>query len=320
MSQLVYYSLFMPSWESRTDLLQQLLSSVQTLREYNRTVPAVLFIHGDPPAELASALAPYDIRIFLQGAYEARLAQLCPSGWQVLAHYPVLHKFLNFAEISTLSPRQVLYLDCDTLFFDDVSRLFHHYEDADCYAREEPTCRRSHYGYDCQYIDEEALARLAMLQGVRPLPPFNLGVVLFNHEIWNTLAGLDRTLVSYVWRLLIWLALNSSETRTILYGESTVVRLLRQQFEGGVALKDARDALLFPSANEWILEQVAFWLTLGQVSDLTYADFNSKHVLQNGELLSQSNRQPDWILCHYFSQNMSRVENWLRESPPLTSP
>lgn len=100
----------------------------------------VIFVHGDPPVALASALAPYDVQIRQQGSYEARLARFCPSGWPALRQYPLLHKFLNFAELAALRPRQVLFLDCDTLFFDDVDQLFERYADAQVYAREEPTC------------------------------------------------------------------------------------------------------------------------------------------------------------------------------------
>jgi hypothetical protein len=281
---------------------------------YNRTVPVVVFIYGDYPGELATALAPYDINIRLQGSYEARLAELCPSGWQVLAQYPLLHKFLNFREISVFNPQQVLFLDCDTLFFDDVARLFQQYGNSHCYAREEPTCSRSHYGYDSQYIDEDVLARLAWSQGISPRPPFNLGVVLFNHGICSSLAGLDRILISYAWRLLIWLALNPSDQKAARYGEGTAVRLLRQQLDSGAKLEDVQSALAFPSSNEWILDQVALWLALGHIPDLTYSDFSPLHVLQNGELLSHNTQQSDWILCHYFSQNMARVENWLYAS------
>lgn len=316
MSRLVYYSLFLPPSDPRPDLLRQLLSSVQTLREHNRTVPVVVFVHGDPPAGLASALAQHQVRIHSQGPYPARLARLCPDGWEVLQHYPLLHKFLNFAEIAALGPRQVLFLDCDTLFFGDVDRLFSRYTNAHCHAREEPTCGRSHYGYDPGYLDEDALARLAGSVGVRSPPPFNLGVVLFNHGVWNALARLDGALVSYAWRLLTWLALHPCERRKALYGEGAPVRLLRLRLSGGTSPDEVHAALPYPSANEWILDQVALWLTLGHVPDLTYGDFSPREVLQNGEFLSRHATDPDWVLCHYFSQNTPRLEQWLRGPPP----
>jgi hypothetical protein len=80
--------------------------------------------------------------------------------------------------------------------------------------------------------------------------------------------------------------------------------------------EDVGSALPYPSANEWILDEVSLWLTLGHIPDGNYSDFSPHHVLQNGELLGHSNIEPDWILCHYFAQNMSRLENWLRAPAP----
>lgn len=317
MSELVFYSLFLPPADPRPDLLRQLLTSVQTLREHNRGVDVVVFIHGDLPPELEAALAPYDVRFHLQGSYEARLARLCPAGWPALRLYPLLHKFLNFTEIAAMRPRQALFLDCDTIFFGDVGRLFAGYGDAHCYAREEPTCARSHYGYDPGYLDEEALARLAGSVGVRSPPPFNLGAVLFNHGVWDALQGLDGTFVTCAWRLLVWLALNPDARRSG-YGEMEPVRLLRQHLDRLATPGDVRGALPYPSANEWILDQVALWLTLGHVQGLVCGDFSPAEVLQNGEMLSRPAPRPEWILCHYFTQNMPRLEEWLHASAIAT--
>jgi len=309
--RLVYYSLFNPPADPRPDLLRQLVSSIHSLREHNETVPVTVFVYGDEPPELAPSLDGYGVRIQRQGGYRARLERLCPEGAAILEQYPLLHKFLNFTEIAALGPGQVLFLDCDTLFFGDVDRLFERYAGAHCHAREEPTCARSHYGYDPFYIDEDALARLAASVGARPLPPFNLGVVLFNAGLAEALAGLDGMFVSYAWRLLLWLARHPSEERASHYGEGAAVRLLRDALDAAEAPREIDDALPYPSANEWILDQVALWLTLGHVPGLTYGDFSRREVLQNGEFLSQPVHDPDWIVCHYYSQNMSRMEQWL---------
>jgi hypothetical protein len=287
------------------------LTSVQTLREYNRSVAVTVFVHGEVPPELPSALAPFGVTVHPQGSYEARLASYCPHGWPLLAHYPVLHKLLNFTEIAALGPKQVLSLDCDTLFFGDVQLLFDRYATAHCYAREEPTCRRSHYGYDRSYVNEEALATLARMLGLRAQLPFNVGVVLFNHGICSKLASLQRSFVAYAWRLLLWLAANPSVAR-IDYGEGDAVRSLRRALALESRPSDKREMLPYPSVNEWILDEVALWLTLGHLHELTYDDFSPQHVLQNGELLEHSAAQPDWILGHYYTQNMPRIEEWLQ--------
>jgi hypothetical protein len=319
-TRLVYYSVVHSPSAPRSDLFDQLLGSVRSLRRYNRSVPVVVFVHGDAPAGLARALATHGVQLVAQEPYEARLARLCPSGWPVLRHYPLLHKFLNFVEIASIGPRQALFLDCDTLFFADVDRLFDAYDGAHCYAREEPTCRRSHYGYDPSYLDEDALSRVAWSQGVRPPPPFNLGVVLFNHGIWDTLAALDQTVVSYAWRLLVWLALHPSGDRAARYGEGDAVRLLRPQLHHLAPTGELQAALPYPSANEWILDQVALWLALAHVPDLIYGDFAAQHVVQNGEFLARAAPEPEWVLCHYFSQNTGRLQQWSGGSTSAVHP
>lgn len=310
--QLVFYSLLLPRAQPRPDLLRQLLTSVESLRRHGGRMPVVVFAYGDTAPVVEPLLRPYDVSVVPRGSYEERLARHCPPGSTFLVQYPLLHKFLNFDAIAALQPRQALFLDCDTIFFGDVSRLFARYGEAHVYAREEPTCGRSHYGYDPGYLDESALQRLASSLGIAALPPFNLGAVLFNHGIWSALADLEPTLVGYAWRLLLWLAGNPSERRAGSYGEIGPARAMRERPQALAAWSAAGPPLPYPSANEWILDQVALWLALGHLRGLSCADFSPHHVVQNGELLSHPAPGAEWVLCHYFSQNMTRVEQWLR--------
>jgi hypothetical protein len=311
--QLVFYSLLLSRAQPRPDLLRQLLTSVESLRRHGGRMPVVVFAWGDgTAAQVERLLAPYGVDVLAQGSYEERLARCCPQGWPFLAQYPLLHKFLNFGAIAALRPRQALFLDCDTLFFADVSRLFARYGEAHVYAREEPTCGRSHYGYDPGYLDEAALARLCAELGIAALPPFNLGAVLMNHGIWSVLADLEPTLIAYAWRLLLWMAANPSEQRAATYGEIGPVAAMRQRPPELASWAAAAPPLPYPSANQWILDQLALWLALGHLPGLSYGDFSPHHVVQNGELLSHPEPRPEWVLCHYFSQNMRRVEQWLR--------
>jgi hypothetical protein len=320
MKRLVYYSLAASKSNPRPDLTRQIELSVRSLRAYNGSVPVMVFTYGDVPSELAPALEPYGVTFCHMGSYQAKLARLAPHGWQVLSQYPVLHKFLNFSEIAALDPEQVLFLDCDTLFFEDVDRLFAHYSQADCYAREEPTCSRSHYGYDPTYVDEDALTRLGEREGVSIAPPFNLGVVSLNNGLWHKLARLDSVLLSYAWRFAVWMAVNPAQGAAASYGEGQGIAYLREYFDQLAGEDDLQRALPYPSANRWILEQVALWLTLGHVPGLTYGDYSARDVLQNGEILSRDPRECDWVLCHYFSQNTERLNNWLNQSSVESAP
>jgi hypothetical protein len=312
--QLVCYSVFL-SREAPPppDLLRQLLASVQTLRQYDERMPVVVFAYDDAQTAIEPMLAPYDVRVVPRGSYEERVKQLCPQGWTFLSKYPVLHKSFNFDAVAAMQPRQVLLLDCDTLFFDDVAQLFARYGDAHCYAREEPSCSRSPHGYRPEYLDEAVLLRAASTLGVHALPPFNLGVLLLNHGVWSALAELLPAMMDYVWRLLLGIAIEPRERPAP--DDAGLAAWVRQQQDALPAWAAASPPLPFPSTNEWILEQVAFWLALGHVPDLRYADFSPSHVVQNGELFAEAAPPPESVLCHYFSGLTARVEEWLRACP-----
>ncbi|MDQ3742180.1 MAG: hypothetical protein M3389_14665 [Actinomycetota bacterium] len=275
MDRFVHYSLALPRHEERPDLLWQLSVSLRTLREHNDRVPVGLFLHGPMTPPLAALCREHDVMVHEQGPYEERLARLCPGGWQALAEYPLLHKFLNFAELAATGARQVLFLDCDTVFLGDVERLFDGYDGPDLVAREEVHSSRSIHGVDRTFIDEPLLARLAAADGAATIPPFNLGVVLFNHGIVRELAPIEPLTLDYAWRL-------------------------------------TAGALPFPSTNWWILDEVALWLALGHAPPLETADFDPRHVVQNGEFERVDPRATSCVLCHYYSQNTGRIAEWLR--------
>ena len=306
------YSLSIPEG-GRPDLLTQLLTSVDSLRAYNREVTIVLFVYGTIPGDLAYSLQQLDVRIWWLPPYESRLAGLCPNGWRFLSQYPLLHKFLNFPEISSLNPDQVLLLDCDTYFQGDVARLFDGYGDADLVAREEVGSRRNHHGYDPSMVDEDKLDGIGADAGIKPAPPFNLGVVLLNNGLWKKLAGLGCLHVSYAWRFTLWMAANPPKTAE--FGEGMAIDALRQHWSS-ISPADQFSAIPYPSENRWILDEVTLWMTLGHLPRTSFRDFKEADVLQNGEC-SEKKQDPDWVVCHYFSQNLDLIANWVREQAAL---
>jgi hypothetical protein len=309
--KLICYSVTTPPDEPRPDLFQQLEISVRSVRAFNKTVPVRVFAYGEIAGDVVRRLARLDVVVHQQGSYAERLASLLPSAYHALAQYPVLHKFFNFREIDALCPEQVLLLDCDTILSADVTRLFSRYSTADIYGREDVGCGRSPR-HDPRYLDETALARIAKAERIRAIPPFNCGVVLLNNRMWQRLPELDARLVSYAWRFLLWMALNPLDASSA-YGEGRGVRYVRQQLHGSLgAIVAAASPLAFPSANRWIIEQVALWLTLGHARRLTYRDFSERDVLYSDELLSGKRR--NWVLCHYFRQNQTAIENWIMNS------
>jgi hypothetical protein len=310
-TNLVLYSLALPGDVDRSDLLVQLTASVRSLRQHNQSVTVVLCAYGDLPRALRCELHQLGVHVHPRGSYAAALADLLPLGWRALARYPLLHKFLNFRSVPWSRVQRVLVLDCDTLFFADVERLFSGYLDAHVVAREEPSCRRSHYGYDPTYVDESTLDALGRSQGARVPPPFNLGAVLFDARAASWLGQHEAVFVRYAWRFLLGMALRAHDPAALTMGENEAARYLREHL-APLLEAEASAALPFPSANRWILDQVALWLTLGHCPDLRYRDFAHSDVLQNGEILTRAPNRPGCVLCHYYTQNLARVDTWLR--------
>ena len=312
-ARLVQYSLSQPRGASRPDLIWQFAGSVRTLREHNRRIPVALFLHGSMTPELATICGAYGVMVHEQGPYEQRLADLSPAGWRALAHYPLLHKFLNFRELTRIGPSQVLCCDCDTVFFGDVERLFDLYGTAHVVAREEVHSGRSAYGSDRTFIDEPLLAEIARRERVASIAPFNLGVVLFNEGTWRAVAALEGVFVDYAWRFATWMAQHPAEGLAAAYGEFVGAEAAGQ----AAGATDVARALPYPSANRWILDEFALWLTLGRVHGLRTADFRATDVAQNGEFARSDPRSAGWILCHYFSQNVQRIDQWIQDGSPV---
>ena len=307
--RLVHYSISLNPGEHRPELIAQLEASARTLREHNPRIPAVVFLYGSPQADLAAVCREHGLMLHEQGPYEQRLAALCPDGWPALARYPLLHRFLNFRELAGAGAIQALYLDCDTIFLDDVERLFDRYADADVAAREEVHTSRNHHGTDRAFVDEPLLSRLAEAQGAVAIPPFNLGVVLFGRGIVGTLAAYEALFVDYAWRFAAWTARHPAQGASAAFGEFLGAAEAAALMTPGALAR----ALPYPSTNRWILDEVALWMTLGHVPGLRVADIDRGDLAENGEFSAAHPAGGSWVLCHYYSQNAGRIGAWLRE-------
>jgi len=305
--RLVSYSLSVPDSGISAGILRQLEISWTTLRQFNRTLPVVLFMHGQVPEPVARLSRSLDIMVDEGPTYRERLAASCPVGAEALGTYPTLHKFLNFARIGGSGARQVLCCDCDTIFAGDVDDLFEGYATAaDVVGREEMRTRRSPYGYDPSFIDEDAVAALGVATASAPLPPFNLGAVLLNDLDWSVLAAAQERFIDFAWRFVTWMALHPVGADS-KFAEFDGVALALRDMTG----HDVSRQLPYPSTNRWILDEVCLWLALGQVGKLSYADFSPFDVAQNGEFVNSRPGAPGWTMCHYFSSSLDVVEQWL---------
>lgn len=287
--RIVTYSLSSTGPVQTTDYHEQLLSSVQSLRAYNRTVSIHVFLYGEHPHFFIAELEREGVTVQQMGSYEDAIRRYRPRAFRTLERYPVLHKWMNFHTLAPLAPSQVLQIDCDTYFFDDVEILFDRYADCHYYGREEPSSRASHFGYDPHYLDEDKLFALARREGSTPVNPCNIGISMLNHGLWNEIAKRTAVFLDYAFRFVASMARNP-ETRDWLWpelAEVVMIDLLEQP--------DVSD-LPFPSSNVWIVDQVALWLTMGHVPGLSHGHLSRDHVIQGGED-SDSEKK---VVHHYF--------------------
>jgi hypothetical protein len=303
--RIVTYSLSSSGPPQTTDYHEQLFNSVKSLRAYNKVVSIHVFLYGEHPHDFIMGLEREGVIVHRMGAYEDAIRRIRPRAFRTLARYPVLHKWMNFHTLETLGPSQVLQIDCDTYFFDDVGILFDRYADCHYYGREEPSSRASHYGYDANYLDEDKLFALARREGAAPVNPCNIGVSIFNHGLWSEIAKRTALLLNHAFRFIAGMARNP-ETRGRLWpelAEVVMIDLLEQP--------DVSD-LPFPSSNVWIIEQVALWLTLGHVPGLTHGHLSREHVRQGGEHDEYGETK---VVHHYFGLDKTEFLSSLSVQP-----
>ena len=287
--RLVYYSLANFPDDSRE---RQWIQSIRSLRRYNPSIPVWLLLFNGASTELLREAEQRDVRVQLLGDYQEFL-QRAHSHGSVLALYPTFHKFLALEHLPLPSLEQLLYLDCDTFFFDDVNLLFDEHSTHDWYAREETRSTRSHLGYNPNHIDELLLQYIARSERLNYVPPFNSGVCLLNRGIWNRLTGLRDTYLNLAWRLLCGRELSGREYN--LHDPR-----IHPAVMDAIIDSDRANALPYPSCNGWIIEQIALWLALGHLPNFSLGTLSPDQVSQGDEFETvPSPRQR--VLAHYFS-------------------
>lgn len=287
--RVAYYSLANSPDSGREE---QWIQSIRSLRRYNQAIPVCLFLFNGATSRLLQEAQRWSVHLEFLGDYQEYLQRVYVRG-SVLSLYPHLHKFLSLGNSSFPDASQVLYLDCDTFFFEDIELLFDHYAEYEWYAREEPSSLRSHYAYDPGHIDEDLLQRIAQQEGLQPVIPFNSGVCLLNHGVWNALQSLKVHYLDLAWRLFCGCQLNAPQG-TVHDPE------MRQAVLNVLSDYDRRRALSYPSTNIWIIDQIALWLTLGHLPNLTLSLLTPAHVLQGGECLALGDSGSRCVVAHYY--------------------
>jgi hypothetical protein len=301
-SRIVCYSVSPPDEAARRQQMEsQLVRSVTSLRAHNQTIPVAVYWLGPLAQSLQQQLARLDIEVRRRESY-GKLMNDFPHG-DLLAQYPFFHKYLVLEDEASCS--QLLLIDCDTFFLGDVQLLFERYCEADIYGCPEAGSKRGNILYDSEYLDEEALWETASKLGARGIAPFNCGALMFSRATLVQMPNLARLTVELSLRLMAWIAMNA--TPELNRPELTELR-------SRLHLKDGKTAEIesipYPSSNHWIVEEVAFWLAVGMLPDLTTADFDSRDVALGGDVILKSRAQSKWILGHYFSSNHGSAVTW----------
>ncbi len=287
----VYYSLVLTSDPSTHQ--NQWIRSIGSLRRFNKTIPVYLFLFNEPTQAILDRADEFHVTVHCLGAYRDCLRELAGEEGAVLSSIPTLHKLVPLGHLGTpLS--QVLFLDCDTFLFSDVATLFPIYQQYQWYAREEPHSRRSLFpGYKPSHIDEDTLSRIALETGAVPVPPYNSGVVMFNHGLAAQLFALRREFLSYAWRLTLGASLSPAVT-------------LAPELRKGLAdspVDQFENRIEYPSDDYWIVDQIALSLTLGRIPGFSHGQFRMSDVLQNGEFMIYRSYKTKCTVAHYFRGN-----------------
>ncbi|MFJ2755587.1 hypothetical protein ACIO3S_08320 [Nocardioides sp. NPDC087217] len=313
--RVVCYSVLSPPRRSRREqIISQLLTSVGSLREHNRTVRVVVFWLGSRHQETEDRLRSLEAQVVHLGSYEDLLHPF--PGGDVLVRYPVLHKyFVLDAVLEDLGTSQLLLIDCDTVFLDDVDKLFERHADVDLAACAEVGTVRRERGYDPAYLDEEHLARLAQSLGGRFVEPINSGILLLSRKGIEELAKLRPALLEITLRLMVGLAKSAEES------DFAPLVQLRERLASGAPEVKGVAPLGFPSSNHWIVEEVALWLALGLTESLTMRDLPPSDAALGGEVYRRPRSASSWIIGHYFSVDTAPAMSWCRTGqPPHASP
>lgn len=288
--RLVYYSLAHFPDDSRE---KQWIQSIRSLRLYSPAIPVWLLLFNGASTELLREAEMRDVHVQILGDYEEFLRRAHARG-SILSLYPTFHKFLALEHLPLPSLNQLLYLDCDTFFFNNVNLLFEEHSTHDWYAREETRSTRSQIGYNPNHVDELLLKYIARSEGLRYVPPFNSGVCLLNHGIWNSLNGLRDNYLGLAWRLLCGRELSGREYN--LHDPQIHPAVL-----DAVTDSDRSTALPYPSANDWIIEQIALWLALGRLPNFSLGTLSPAQVSQGGEFEATIAPHHRCVLAHYFN-------------------
>lgn len=278
------------------------LRSVHSLRDNGSSVPVVVCLYGDGPQQMLHAAEGLGVEILPMGEYDDLVTELPPRYADAIRQHRCLHKLASLRRVHQQAPDEsVIYLDCDTYLFGDVTRLAARSGEVDWLAREEPATSRCRRGHHREWVDEPLLATLAAHEGLVAVPPYNTGVFALSPGLARALAELTDEFLWYCWRLLVGAAHGRPSAFTDDPPWLETVVAAARNYPRGLWLD-------YPAQNIWVFDQVALWLLLGRVPGATHAPYDVGEVAQSDEYLTPG-LEP--VAVHYFSAYESAFERFL---------
>jgi hypothetical protein len=302
--RLIYYSAAFTT-DGKYD--RQWIQSIRSLRVHNSTITVYFFVFDHVSDTVRREAERCKVTLHIMGPYRDWMKRRADA--DALSRYRTLHKLLVPSEVSLQGVSQILYVDCDTFFFDDPNRLFEKYSKYDWCSREIPGSRLSPHGVTAN-INEALIAELVSIEGLQRRMPFNTGVCLLNNEMWSALARIEATFLDFAWRLVVGMFIERRIRKNeevlqppTLRGAATNRELneLRMQVLQNASQRDTSRALPYPSDNWWVLDEIAWLLALGRVGGVSQAVFSPADVAQGDESLEAAINQAYPLVAHYFS-------------------
>ena len=169
---IVYYSYKMsPHDHVNEHEMKRFEHSISTLRKFNNEIPVYLFCDNpDYIREHTGLESLVHIRLFEEQVNHGML---------------FIYRWFNLKYFEDIEEANILYVDSDTIFYDDVEYLFYHYNYAEVFGREEfgfrhdPNVgggRKIREALD--YVDE-----CIVKAGGQQIYKYCMGVMLFNNGI-----------------------------------------------------------------------------------------------------------------------------------------
>jgi hypothetical protein len=300
--RLIYYSVaFTP--DGKYD--RQWIQSIRSLRSHNANIPVYLFVFNDISDAVSREAERWQVLVRPLGPYLDWMKSRPHPRAVVLANYPTLHNLIVLTQADARNFSQVLYVDCDTFFFQDPERLFDECSVSDWYAREIPGSRLSKDGLTSN-IDENLVTQITTREGLHETGPFNTGVCLLNRDMSMKCVNLQAVFLDFAWRLMAGMLRDQFEaydTKSRLAESVMALRKLRAPVQGAATTNDLARSLPYPSDNWWILDEIAWMLALGQIDGLSQCTFGVNQVAQGTEFIGAARSQALPVAVHYFSCN-----------------